>query len=146
MNVGKVLAQCAQRFPDKTAVIFAHEQLSFDQINCMARRIGNTLRKLGVTRGERVALMLPNSSHFVIAYFGILKLGAVCAPLDPRLKSEEIRGIIENAKIKVCITSGELYDNFASFLKEHSRVTIVVGKSTHVSEEECIKSASLLRK
>ncbi len=138
MNVGKVLAQCAQRFPDKTAVIFAHEQLSFDQINCMARRIGNTLRKLGVTRGERVALMLPNSSHFVIAYFGILKLGAVCVPLDPRLKGEEIRGIIENAKIKVCITSGELYDNFASFLKKHSRVTIVVGKSTHVSEEECI--------
>jgi len=139
MNVGKALTQCAQRFPDKTAVIFGEEKLNFKQINLMANRVGNKLKHLGIKRGERVALMLPNSSHFVIAYLGILKLGAVCVPLDIRFKGEEIQGIIENAQIKVFITSGE-YEHLASLLKEYSRLitNIIVGGERHGKKGDII--------
>lgn len=75
MNVGSMLAQCAQRAPEKVAVIFGREKLSFNQLNLMASRFAGKLRQLGIKKGDRVAIMLPNSSSFAIAYFGILKLG-----------------------------------------------------------------------
>jgi long-chain acyl-CoA synthetase len=140
MNVGKVLAQCAQKFPDKTALIFSQEEMSFKKINLMANRMSNKLRQLGIKRGDRVALMLPNSSSFVISYFGILKLGAVCVPLDIRFKGEEIRGIIENAQIKVFITSSELNEYCAPLLKKlrHAIIMVIVGIESHGKQDETI--------
>jgi len=117
MNVGKMLSHCAQRFPDKTAVVFGKESLTFHQVNLMVCRVSTTLKQLGITRGERVALMLPNTSHFVIAYLGVLKLGAVCVPLDIRFKGEELRGIVEDAQIKLFITTDELYEYCIPFFK-----------------------------
>ncbi len=117
MNVGKMLSHCAQRFPDKTAVVFGKESLTFHQVNLMACRVSTTLKQLDITRGERVALMLPHSSHFVIAYFGVLKRGAVCVPLDIRFKGEELRGIVEDAQIKLFITTDELYEYCIPFFK-----------------------------
>jgi len=140
MNVGKMLARCAQRAPDKTAVIFGQEKLKFNQVNLMASRLADKLLQLGIKKGDRVAIMLPNSSSFAIAYFGILKLGAIGVPLDIRLKDEDIRGIVTDAQIKVFITSSELSVSLAPFIKgiDCLTVTIITGTRGNEAREDCI--------
>ena len=140
INVGKALTQCAQRFIDKTAVIFGQEKLSFKQINLMANRVGNKLKQLGIKRGDRIAIILPNSSSFVIAYFAILKLGAVCVPLDIRFKGEELCGVIEDGQIKAFIISSGLNEYCTPFFKKlrYSITTVVVGSGSNGRQEENI--------
>jgi acyl-CoA synthetase (AMP-forming)/AMP-acid ligase II len=140
MNVGSMLAQCAQRAPDKVAVIFGQEKLSFNQLNLMACRFAGKLRQLGIKKDDRVAIMLPNSSSFTIAYFGILKLGAIAAPLDIRLKGEDIRGIVKDSQIRVFITSSELNLSLAPFIKgiDCLTATIITGMCVDEAEGNCI--------
>jgi long-chain acyl-CoA synthetase len=140
MNVGSMLAQCAQRAPDKVAVIFGQEKLSFNQLNLMASRFAGKLRQLGIKKGDRVAIILPNSSSFTLAYFGILKLGAIAAPLDIRLKGEDIRGIVKDAQISVLITSSELNLSLAPFIIgiDCLTATIITGMCVDEAEGNCI--------
>lgn len=65
-------------------------RLTYADLNGAANQFANGLRGLGVKRGEKVALMIPNVPHFAIAYYGILKAGAVVVPLNVLLKGREV--------------------------------------------------------
>src|SRR5262249_60715042 len=60
-------------------------------------RAAHALRRLGVTRGERIALLLPDGPPFVASFFAALRLGAVAVPLNTRLGPGEVRAILEDA-------------------------------------------------
>jgi len=140
MNVGTLLAQCAQRAPDKVAIIFGREKLRFNQLNLMACRLADKLRQHGIKKGDRVALMLPNSSNFAIAYFGILKLGAICVPLDIRFKTEDLQRIVKDAQIKGFITNSVLHVSLAPSIKaiDCLTVSIITEMGKGETREDCI--------
>jgi long-chain acyl-CoA synthetase len=146
VHVGKVLSETAKRTPQKTAVIFKDEEITFSQLELMATRLANKLRTCKVDRGDRVAIVLPNSSQWVVAYFSIMKLGAVAVPLDFRLKGEELFPILTDARVKVAITS-ELYSSVAVFSEvETINGVIVTGERVEDglgSYEEVIGDESL---
>jgi long-chain acyl-CoA synthetase len=125
VNVGKALNDTVQRIPHKTAVIFKDQALSFFNLELMATRLANKLRTFDVDRNDRVAIVLPNSSQWVVAYFSIMKLGAVAVPLDFRLKGEELSPILTDARVKVAITS-ELYSSVAVFSEVESINGVIV--------------------
>ena len=125
MNAGKVLNDTVQRIPHKTAVIFKDQVLSFAHLELMATRLANKLRTCKVDRGDRVAIVLPNSAQWVVSYFSIMKLGAVAVPLDFRLKGEELFPILTDARVKVAITS-ELYSSVAVFSEVESINGVIV--------------------
>jgi len=146
VNVGKVLHDTVQRIPHKTAVIFKDQALSFANLELTATRLANKLRTFGVARGDRVAIVLPNSSQWIVSYFSIMKLGAVAVPLDFRLKGEELFPILTDARVKVAITS-ELYSSVAVFSEVESiNGVIVTGEKVEnglSSYEEVIGDESL---
>jgi long-chain acyl-CoA synthetase len=125
VNVGKALNDTVQRISHKTAVIFKDQALSFFNLELMATRLANKLRTFDVDRNDRVAIVLPNSSQWVVAYFSIMKLGAVAVPLDFRLKGEELSPILTDARVKVAITS-ELYSSVAVFSEVESINGVIV--------------------
>lgn len=146
MHVGKRLAETAKRIPHKAALIFKDEEITFSQLEVMASRLAHKLKALAVSRGDRVAIVLPNSSRWVISYFAVMKLGAVAVPLDFRLKGEEIVPVLRDASVKVVITS----DNHpeGSLFSEVDGVTGVVMSGEGVagssaSFEEVIADESL---
>ncbi len=98
MHVGKVLSETAKRIPQKTAVIFKDEEITFSQLELMVTRLANKLRSCKVGSGDHVAIILPNSSQWVVSYFAVMKLGAVAVPLDFRLKGEEIDCLFTGGK------------------------------------------------
>ena len=77
------LTDSARRFPDRAALHFYGRQLSYRRLNELTDRFAEALIGLGVRKGDRVALMLPNVPQSVIGYFGILKAGAYVVPINP---------------------------------------------------------------
>ena len=82
-TVPDLLRRSASCFPESTALFFYGARLSFRELNDLTTRFAHGLLRLGVKRGDRVALMLPNIPQTVIAYYGVLKAGAIVAPMYP---------------------------------------------------------------
>ncbi|MBM3346488.1 MAG: long-chain fatty acid--CoA ligase, partial [Betaproteobacteria bacterium] len=96
-------AACATR-PDQVALIFFGRELRYRELREATDRFANALATLGIRKGDRVALYLLNSPQFVIAYFGVLKAGAVVTPISPVYTSHEVRHQLEDsgARAMVC--------------------------------------------
>ena len=68
----RTLEDTATRFPDNPAMVFFERKISYRELNALADRFAAALQGLGVSKGDRVALMLPNCPQFVIAFYGTL--------------------------------------------------------------------------
>jgi long-chain acyl-CoA synthetase len=127
MNFSEVLKEIAQRIPDKTAFIFKDRRMSFQELNFCSVRLANFLANQGLGKGDRIAMFLPNSLDFVIAYFGISKIGAIPVPIDTRLKGEELCLILQDAQVKFMIVDSPFFlANKAELLETCSLEKIVL--------------------
>jgi long-chain acyl-CoA synthetase len=90
LNLASLLDHQARLTPDRFAVVLRPYTLTYAQLDAMACRVAAGLRALGLAPGDHIALSCPNTPHFPIAYYGILKLGGVVVPLNVLLKPREI--------------------------------------------------------
>ena len=90
LNLASVLEHNARLLPERVAVTFGDQQLTYAQLDARARQVAAGLRELGIAPGDHVALSCPNLPWFPIAYFGILKAGAAVVPINVLLKPREI--------------------------------------------------------
>lgn len=88
--ITRFLIDAAKDFPDRDAVIFLGKRLTFSQLLDQVYRFANALKSLGVKRGERVGIMLPNSPQAIIAYYATLFLGAVVVQINPLYMRKEL--------------------------------------------------------
>ena len=95
MNIAHHVERGHRLFPDKIALIFEDKTFTYKQLDELAGRVANGLRGLGIKRGDRVALFLPNIPEFVIAYLGILKIGAIAVSINVMLKTAEVSYILQ---------------------------------------------------
>lgn len=95
----------ADRLPDKVALVCADERLTYAQIEEKANRLANGLSALGVKRGDRVALFLPNSVELVIGIFAILKAGGVFVVINQTTKADKLIYILNNCQVTALIGS-----------------------------------------
>jgi acyl-CoA synthetase (AMP-forming)/AMP-acid ligase II len=84
MNIGAALRKQAAILGQKTAVTVNDASVDFATLNRLTDRFALQLKDCGIEKGDTVAVMLPNSLEFVIAYFAVLRLGGVFMGLDPR--------------------------------------------------------------
>jgi long-chain acyl-CoA synthetase len=101
LNLASVLEQQARLVPDRLAITFRDAHLTYAQLNARAAQIASGLVALGIGPGDRIALSCPNVPWFPMAYFGILKAGAVVVPLNVLLKPREIAYHLEDADARV---------------------------------------------
>src|SRR6185436_4737424 len=73
----RLLDDSAAKHPDRTCVIFYGKRFTFGQIKQLSDRFAAGVRGLGIRKGDRVGLLLPNSPQYLIAYYGLLKAGAI---------------------------------------------------------------------
>lgn len=105
MNIAQHVEQGRALFPERAALCFEGETFSYQQLDDLSSRIAHGLAQLGIGRGDRVALLLPNHPAFVSSYLGILKLGAIVVAVNPALKAEEIAFIVNDSGAQVIITT-----------------------------------------
>ena len=142
MNVGKVLEESVAKFGDRVALFFEDEKVSFPELNRLVNNLSRGLIEEGVRKGDCVVTFLPDAMEIVLSYYAILKIGAIHAPLDIRLKEEEVKLIFGDAKPVAVITTSELQDMFLSMRTEFPSIKsiIVVGKEV---KEGCISFSEM---
>ena len=84
------LENTARKYPDRTAAIFYGNRISYGRLWDESLRLAGALRRLGLDKGGRVAMLLPNVPQFIVAYNGILAAGGVTVPINPLNPVEEI--------------------------------------------------------
>jgi len=118
MSLGKMLAESAGEYAERVAVIHGDRRITYRELERAACALANHLRSLGLGQGDKVALMLPNCPEFVIAYFGIQKIGGVAVTLHVQSTSYELRHLLGNSDAKCLITQGALAKRFEEIRDE----------------------------
>jgi|APFre7841882590_1041340.scaffolds.fasta_scaffold08717_2 long-chain acyl-CoA synthetase len=103
LNLAMILESSAQRYPTNTAIIFNDFKLDYRTLRASALRFASALQNLGVTRGEKVALLIPNLPQFTIAYFGTLYAGATIVPLNVLSVADEVQYHIDDSDAVVLV-------------------------------------------
>lgn len=106
-----ILKQRAEQYGDKTFLQFAQkEPISYSGINKLANRVASGLAALGIAKGEKVAVLMPNSDDIVVTWFGILKLGVVMVPINTAYKMDFLSYIIDSSDARVLFIAEEYMD------------------------------------
>ena len=99
-NLSLNLVATARNYPDRPALRCDELELTFSQFDAAAARVATFLEREGIEPGDRVGLMLPNTPAFAVAFYGILRRGAVAVPMNPLLKAREIEFYLTNTGAK----------------------------------------------
>ena len=108
-NVGLFLAKRAMLSPDLEAIVdpATDRRFTYAELNRRCNRVANALADIGVVEGDRVGIMLMNSSEFVETFFAIAKIGAVVVPLNWRLVPDELEFILKDSGTTVLVFGTE---------------------------------------
>jgi fatty-acyl-CoA synthase len=103
MNVGTLLTKAAYTFPDKPAIIHGRRTFTFSQFNSRANRLVNALYRLGLKKGDNVAILQHNYSEMLESIFACFKAGFAAVPINFRLHPKELAYIIDHSEARVVI-------------------------------------------
>ena len=103
MNITEVLRKCAIEYPVKPAVIFKEQTINFAQLKDVSFKLADSLNNLGIKKGDRIAVYLPNWPEYIYSYLAIWLLGATCVPLDFMLTEDELVSCLSHSETKVLI-------------------------------------------
>lgn len=107
-TVDKVFDDVAAQFPDKTALIYREERITYKELNLWAHQLALHLKEKGVGPNTTVGIVMPRCHQLVIAAIGILKLGGAYLPMDISNSLERLKFMMDDSDIKVICTLGEL--------------------------------------
>jgi long-chain acyl-CoA synthetase len=102
-----LLQSAERRFPYHTALLFEGNRTTYKRLNAEANRFANALRALGIEKGERVLLLLPNLPQMVIAFFGVLKAGAVAVFTLPTTKPADLLRQLQESGARALVVLSE---------------------------------------
>jgi long-chain acyl-CoA synthetase len=109
-----ILEEAAARNPGAVATAFFGKRLTYRELVRQIDQFGRVLTSLGVTKGDRVGLVLPNCPQYVIAYYAALRIGAVVVGNNPLYTERELSHQLTDAGIEVCVALDQLYPKVAA--------------------------------
>jgi long-chain acyl-CoA synthetase len=114
VNLSKIMSEGAANHGDVAAILFQGMTITYRELNDRIDQFAAGLASLGLKKGSRVALLLGNSPEFVIAYYGIARLGAVSVPINPLYTPGEIQYISADACVEAVVAVAPLAPLFAA--------------------------------
>src|SRR3990172_2221422 len=105
----RTLEDTAARFPGHTALAFLGGKITYRQLNAQVDRFASALQGLGVSKGDRVAVILPNCPQFVVDFYGTLKAGGVVVPTNPLYVEREVEHQLRDSGARVVVTLTKFY-------------------------------------
>jgi long-chain acyl-CoA synthetase len=103
------LSAAAAKYPERTAIRFYGRAISYRELDALTTRFANALISLGVQKGDRVALLMPNCPQMVLAYYGGLRAGAVMVPTSPLYVESELEHQLADADASVVVCLSALF-------------------------------------
>ena len=107
-TLANLIQQAAKRYGDTEAIIAADGRMSYAQIDRDSNIVARALAAAGITKGDHVGICAGNTGQWATLFYGIAKAGAVCVPINTRLKPAEIRYQLDQAKVKLLFLADRL--------------------------------------
>src|SRR5438046_621884 len=121
-----LLDASAALHPERIAIVGEPREVTYGELAALANRVGNALRAQGVSRGDRVLIVLPDSAEFIAAFFGVAKIGAVSVPANPFARSSDYSHCFENSEPSAAIVYSESLAEFLPASSVRPQIPIVV--------------------
>ncbi|MEW6442470.1 MAG: class I adenylate-forming enzyme family protein [bacterium] len=112
-NLVELLDRSVARFGSREAVVDDNARLTYREFDRLCNNLAASLRKLGVRKGDRVAILMPNSWEYAVSYFGILRLGAIAVLLNWRCAGPELDYMINDSGAIHLLMSAQYRDKIA---------------------------------
>src|SRR3981081_3181617 len=112
--------------PGRPAIVGEPREVTYGELAALANRAGSALRAQGVSRGDRVLIVLPDSAEFVAAFFGAAKIGAVAVPVNPFARSSDYIHYLENSEPRAAIIHSNALAEFLPASSVRPQIPIVV--------------------
>jgi long-chain acyl-CoA synthetase len=122
----RLLDDAASSFPGNTALAFLGSKLTYKQLKDEVDRFATALAGLGVGKGDRVAIVLPNCPQNVITFFAALRLGAVVVEHNPLYTEKELRHQLADCGAKVAVVLDRVYETVAKVQKDTALEHVIV--------------------
>ena len=122
----KFLTDSYNTSPNKVSIHFMGKDLTFKEVYESALKFANYLRSLGVEKGDRVAILLPNCPQAVIAYFGTLYAGGIVVQTNPLYTERELQYQMADSGAKVILSMDILYPRVMKIIKETKLENVIV--------------------
>lgn len=122
----QLLSSSTRSYPDNVAVSYQANHLTYSELDRLTNKFAHGLNDLGVKKGDRVLLLLPNSPEFVIAYYGILKVGGTVVPINPLNKGNELKHYLNDSEATVIITNKNCHPIVTEIENETGLKTVIL--------------------
>jgi len=130
MNLKAMLEETTKHYGGKTAIALGKRRLSYAELDEASNKIANALIKIGVSKGDRVAVLLPNSPEFAVIYFGIIKISAIAVLLDTKYKVSELTSLFDDSRPKVLVTESPFLEPLVPILPRFKYIAYVIDLSS----------------
>ena len=104
-----MLRASVEKYPDNTAIVYFDKPMKYRELNVAVDKFATALNDLGVRKGDKVALYLPNIPQFVIAYYGVVRIGAVETAISPLYREREVEHQLVDSGAETLVVLDALY-------------------------------------
>ena len=104
-----ILKEKSRLYPSRTAIACSSAKTSYEELNSFSDHFASALFAMGVRKGDRVALFLPNIPQFVIAFYGILKTGAIVTAISPLHREREVQHQLSDSEAETIVALESLH-------------------------------------
>jgi acyl-CoA synthetase (AMP-forming)/AMP-acid ligase II len=106
----ELLEDSVGSFPDREAVVDDNARLTYCEFDRLCNNLAHSLLKLGVSKGDRIAILMPNSWEYAVAYYGIIRIGAIAVLLNWRCTAPELEYMLNDSGASRLLMSEEYWD------------------------------------
>ncbi|HLR11450.1 MAG TPA: AMP-binding protein [Sporosarcina sp.] len=124
--VHEFLTRAAKVSPEKTAIYFMGKELTYKEFYESSLKFANYLKSIGIEKGDRVAIMLPNCPQSAIAFFGVLYSGAIVVQTNPLYTERELKYQMVNSGAKAIVGLDLLYPRINAIVKDTSLEHVII--------------------
>ncbi|MBI2542187.1 long-chain-fatty-acid--CoA ligase [Candidatus Woesearchaeota archaeon] len=146
MGIAALFKQTASRLPDKVAIEFEEQRVTFNELQLQSNKAANAFQGIGIVKGDRVAQFMPNSLELVYSLLGNFKNGSIIVPMNIGFKEQEIQHILHDSGAKAVIVDKErlpIVRNVMQSLPNLKTIILVDGNEESVYNfHELMKKAS----
>ena len=109
ITLSQVLENTVYQFPDNLAISYRGQVLTYTELKKQVDEFASALQQSGIQKGDRVAILMPNCTQYVVTYFGILAAGGIIVQINPLSTERELQYIIENSGAETIIALDTLH-------------------------------------
>lgn len=142
MNSSNVLARNARKYPNSEAVICHGRRVNYKDLNDLVNQLSDALIHLGIEKGDRVMIFMPNVLEFIVSYFAIQRIGAIVVPVNAKFTLTEVEYVAEHCKAKAIIAHEAIFPAVENFNKTEIKIKTGASVGGWLSYNDLIESGN----